>query len=115
MNYSEQTALRKSRRRAFLLGVSPGRRPPTERNVAVAQARRALSFIELQDRHALLVESALSDVDQMLRVVSMSLATITVIARRLPPLERARMIDQVFTEARLLLEEQEDDARATRH
>jgi hypothetical protein len=109
--YSASHTPRKSRRQAFLLGRRSALSPST-RDATLALARRALTLLPLQDRHAPFVESALSDVSTMLRVVSMSLATITVIARRLSGLERALMIDRAVTDARWLVDEPASNGRS---
>jgi hypothetical protein len=114
MEYATTQALRKLRRRAFLLGKRSMMFPDT-RDKAIALARRALSFLPLRYRVALVADMALPDVEEMTRCASMSLATAVVLARRMPVLERALFTQQIFTEARLLLHFDDAVGNETRH
>jgi hypothetical protein len=118
MDYNAQVALRKSKRRAFLLGLAKGRRlPEGDRAALVAHVRHALSLLPLRDRHALVAESAINtDVEEMIRCVAMALGTAVVVSQRVPTLERALLAQKFFEFGRELLAKNNDDVGyETRH
>jgi hypothetical protein len=114
--YDAATALRKTRRIAFLRGQQLAMFPRT-REAAVSLARRALSLLPLRVRHGLVVESAIAEsTEEMIHVAAMSLGAAVVVATRLPVIERALVTQQFFQFGRELMATYGDDAEvATRH
>jgi hypothetical protein len=103
MDYSVQTALRKSKRVGYLRGRASVLLPRNH-EAAVALARRALNLLPDRDRFALVCEKAIdSGEDAMLRAVSILLGATVVIARRFPVLQRALVAEQIFKAGRELM------------
>ena len=73
---------RRSRRRAYLFGLAHAKRPPVDRDTAVTEARRALSFLSPRDAHALVIEAGIAEgEDGMTRTVSMMMGAAIVAVR----------------------------------
>jgi hypothetical protein len=110
MDYSAQTVLRRSKRKAYLLGLAHGRRPPTHRAALIEQTRRLFDRLPLFHQHAVLCQKAIDvGADAMVHTASALLGAVIVLARRMPTLQRALFVSQIFNEARTLLGTTDED------
>jgi hypothetical protein len=105
MEYSTKIALKKSKRRAFLLGLARGRRPPTDREELFKQTRALLDQLHENDQYAILLKAAEdAGTDRMVHCASVLLAAAIVLCQRMPVLESTLFINQIFIEGRRLLD-----------
>jgi hypothetical protein len=102
--YSSQVAQRRSRRRAFSLGKRAAL-APRDRKAAVQLARHALSHLSDVDAHALIVEQALTEEDdvKIVRAASVLIGALTVLVCRLSLLRKALFVEQIFKAGREIM------------
>jgi hypothetical protein len=93
---------RKAARRAYVAGKAAAlRAAPADRSAALDRARKALAYLGDVDRATVACEAAIVS-GGIERLLAMLLATITVLARRLPEAERTVISKKLVLEGQML-------------